>query len=655
MAGTAVETPVADRAGHPLASIIPAFTPPPDGRVKGVVIAGYDSPDLIERIRSALPRNPDGYLTPIFLVEPDRDGPEAVGEGVHAFFGDGAIERFADACRERLTLTLPKHIVAGRADAQDLSRILASTLEQLGAEQQRGVASLEAVLRAKWAKRGLAHWKLRFTSIEQGDTARTLIVTSRYSTFVRYAAEDLAEAFRTIGHEARILIEPDEHALLTALHYLRELDTYDPDCIIAINYPRDVFGAALPEGWPYVCWVQDAMAHLFGGQQPKKGPLEFVTGHIYTHAMANAGYAPEAMLEHPVSVSGAKFHAGPASDAQRARFTCDIAYVSHRSQTPEQFHEWFMRESGFPTQAGPLLERCKREVERAIATWGEQFGEEKLAAASESLANALGRTGDGAFIELLRHQYVSPLSELIIRHQTLRWASEIVREEGLSFKLYGNGWDEHPELADFASGPIEHGDDLRACYQCAAVHLHASAMGSLHQRVFECALSGGVPLVRRSWDELFHHGYLLGKEFIERGLPTDAVSEYRSTPAYWIANHPDLMQMVRFRQRVRSRAHPWDHEWLRGKYAHMHAVPGTSYWDIPVPPEHARAISILGDPLELTFSTKADLRERILRGADRADWRSEVSSGLARRVRDAVGSEKFARRVLDLVASRLTA
>ena len=33
-----------------------------------------------------------------------------------------------------------------------------------------------------------------------------------------------------------------------------------------------------------------------------------------------------------------KFHAAPITSAQRERFACDLAFVSHHSQTPEAMH-----------------------------------------------------------------------------------------------------------------------------------------------------------------------------------------------------------------------------------------------------------------------------------------------------------------------------
>ncbi len=643
---------------HPMCALIPGFELPANGKAKGVVIAGMGAGGLgvVERVLGALPATEDGYEAPVYVVEPEGVGEQAWGERVRVFSGSDAVGAMLAECEARIDLVLPKHVI-GDGSAAWVSEITAG-LERLNDEQQRRVAAGRALLRALWAKRGMGFWRERYEQIRGGDAARVMVVTSRYSTYVKHSADDLAQAFGGLGHETHILMEPDRHALLTALHYVDRIRGFDPDLIIAINYPRSVFGDTLPEGWPYVCWVQDAMAHLFGGAKDSaagsKGALDFLAGHVYTEAVANAGYAPEAVLEHPVCVSTTKFHAGAISTDRAARFACDIAYVSHRSETPEQFHERFMRISGFPAQAAPLLEKCKDAVEGVIERWEDEFGDAALLVAAEELGAGLGRAGDAAFGELLRHQYVAPLAEQLIRHQTLEWAARIAREEGLLLKIYGKGWENHPTLGVFAAGEVGHGDDLRACYQSAAVHLHASVLGCGHQRVYECALSGGVPLCRRSWGELYRHDCVMAKAFLDLGLPEDVGLVKWKEHAYQIANHIELMRVVRYRQRTRPIARFWDHEFLSGTYTHLRNNPKARYWDLGDVPECMRAVGILGDPLELTFSTIDELRERVVRGVKREAWRNEVGAGLAGRARKMVSGERFAERVLGLVGERLT-
>ena len=75
-------------------------------------------------------------------------------------------------------------------------------------------------------------------------------------------------------------------------------------------------------------------------------------------------------------------------------------------------------------------------------------------------------------------------------------AREICRRHGLRLRLFGRGWERHESLAAYAAGDAAPGEDLRRAYATPACHLHASLCTNAHQRVFECALSGGLMLRR---------------------------------------------------------------------------------------------------------------------------------------------------------------
>jgi hypothetical protein len=192
---------------------------------------------------------------------------------------------------------------------------LASGLRALAAEQSALAADLSRELAHRAARRDAAWWRERFASIGGSSGSRrsgkVLVITSRYSTFVRHSAEDLVAALASPGHDATLLMEPEAGETFTAIAYLQAIASIDPDLIVQINFPRWMMGPAVPQGWPHVCWVQDAMPHLFQAANVA-APLDFVIGHIYSGAMLRAGYSSERMLEHPVCVSERKFHRAAA-------------------------------------------------------------------------------------------------------------------------------------------------------------------------------------------------------------------------------------------------------------------------------------------------------------------------------------------------------
>jgi hypothetical protein len=654
MPATAADIPASTLAPAGLSSLIPGFQPPADGRVRGIVLAGLDDPELLTTLLRALPRSADGYETPVYIVAPTATLPTELtpSDRVRIFTGDRAVDDFLADRRAAITLSLPRSILQGGSGAAGWLPRLNHGLAELSRQQQALDHALRAKLDNTARTRGMAHWHARFSAIVSGRSpARVLILTSRYSTFVRHAGEDLAAALGELGHDARVLMEPTPHATLTSCHYLHEIDQFDPDMLVGINYPRASLGNALPEGWPYVCWVQDAMPHLFTGAA-RATALDFVIGHAYAGALERQGYAAGRVLPHPVPVSETKFRPRGRTQDRDARFTCDIAYVSHRSETPAAFHARFLRESGMQGPAAAALERCRAAVADAVSRWATEPSGAELIKAAQSMAQGLGKAGDARIIDLLRHQYVLPLAEQLLRHETLEWAALIARDEGLTLKIFGKGWEAHPTLAEFTAGPLTHGEDLRDCYQSAACHLHASPLGVNHQRVFECAMSGGVALCRRSWEELYHHDWIESRSFILERIEPDLWRNNPRWPVHTIANHPRLMKVIRDRQRMIRKPGGWDHEFHHGQYAHIE-FPGVSYDQTPLPPPYMRAYTILGDILETTFSTPDELRERILLAAKRGTWRDQISTGISARARDAVGMHRFADRMLGLVGHAL--
>ena len=647
-------------APQTLAEIIPGYQYPADGRVRGVVICGMAEHDLIERVIDAVPVMPDGYEPPIYCIEPDKHLAEecvdacelARSARVRVFTGDGCEARFIAFCKDRIGLSLPKDVLAAGTANTSLCQAVIDGIQKLQSIQHVLDASIRARLQAHYAGRQVEQWRVRYASIlDNAGPARVMVVSSRFSTYVRHSAHDLAQSYEKLGHESIVLMEPDPSSLLTTSYYLKRIDEFDPDLIVCINFPRSTMEDAVPEGLPYVCWVQDAMTHLFTGSAESVGPLDFIAGHVYESACEHAGYRPGQILRHVVCASDEKFHAMPVENTVADRFRCDIAYLSHRSEPPQDYHDRFVVGAGLPEDASHAFQRCAGAIDAVIEHWDAGGGMAALASAAHTLASDMGNADEPRFVDLLYHQYVHPFAELTIRRQTLRWAAEISKSDGLSFRIYGNGWDQDPEFAPYAGGPIDHGDELRACYQTAAAHIHASVLGCGHQRVFECALSGGLPLCRRSWDELWQHDCAETRAFILRELPPDVWFYRPRWPAHIVANHPELMQMVRRRQLLRPPPYGWDHEYLGEFYAQIEYDENNKPSDAPVPPEHHRPVRLLGDPLEVTFSTKQELRDRVNRAATRPEWRRDLSMGIAARTKQSVSTKRFAERLLRMVGA----
>ncbi len=473
-----------------------------------IAIEGLDPPLLAQRVLLATVPDDLGYAPRVLLFQREvmraLDGLSMVDlsehlahERVVVFAGEDAGEAYLRWARSRLGVQLRAGCIGTPGAYARLEPSPEHLVAQVCGEQARREGMLRVRIEERSRGRDPGHAARRFGA----DPLRVLIPTCRYSTYIRHASEDLACALRARGHEARVLIEPDSSSRLSVHAYLEAIDTLDPDLVVLINYPRSMAaGGVLPPEIPFVTWYQDAMPHLFDEKVGRSmGPRDFIVGPIDAQMLRRYGYPPERSLAMPVVVSEEKFHAAPVDDDRRARFGCDVAVVTHHSETPEQMRARLRAESRADASGASLLDALDADIEDLV----EQAHRVELRRSLRERMFELcaGRADEEHARRILRH-YAIPLADRIFRHQAIAWAAQVCRKRGWRMRLYGRGWERHPTLGEFAAGELSHGEDLRCAYQCARVTLQMCLTTPLHQRVSECLLSGGLPVCRVTRDHL---------------------------------------------------------------------------------------------------------------------------------------------------------
>lgn len=384
---------------------------------------------------------------------------------------------------------------------------VAERLTQAGREQVvRTRRSREAVENI-YSEREVPWWRARYESASSGGAKlRALVMTTRNSTMVRHVAHDFAEACAGAGIDATVVIEPDDTSRLTPLAVTAEIERVEPDLIVLINNVRSQLTATLPANIPVMTWVQDAMTHLFDEATGRAlGEFDFIVGHLHPELFEKFGFPRERSMYSPVLASEVKFHDAPVDARVRERFECDIAYASHQSETPEQFRDrWLAGPPVGSWVASVMPHLFPRVVEaaRRADVRGAQLLPALREIAAESYRRGMGEEPTARALALVMHSLAEPLAERALRQQMVTWAADTCDRRGWKLHLYGAGWDAHPRFARYAKGILAHGEGLRAAYQCPKLHLHAGLGGVHHQRVMECALSGGCTLVRIKADEV---------------------------------------------------------------------------------------------------------------------------------------------------------
>lgn len=620
--------------------------PPP------LAIEGIDPPWLAEGAWSRLAPNRVGYAAPITLLQADPmeflDGLSAADlcavladERVRVFVGPDASGRWLEDATDRLGEVTMGMAIATPGVRTRISPDAQTVTNRWGAAQAEALRETQARVSGTYAPRDRAWWEERYARAEAGgEPLRVLIPTSRYSTFIRHASEDLAEAFCGLGCDARVVMEP-ENGRPTSVGQLRWADPFEPDLIVLANYFRRDAGLPFPEQVPWVCWIQDAMAHQFKTREFTD--LDFVAGHLHTELRAQDGFPHDRAMPFPLIASERKFHPAPIDAARRERFACEIAYVSHQSETPGAFH------------ARCVAEEPKPEVRRLLDTLRPRVEAEAADPLGESLYNrlralagaAVEQTADGtdALAGYLFRHYALPLADRVVRHQTIGWAASICRRHDWRLRLYGRGWDTHPEFADFACGEVSHGEDLRACYQAASIHLHASVNTLVHQRVMECAMSGGLPVGRLTTDAVHESVGFAEREAVLHGTPcgTDRAT---GAVSYRLSENRPLAAVRPLR------------EWLGLDTPEEYTIAARKI-EAFRKPDHPlsggiHAAWLFGDLREMTVRTEDDLERIVERAVTDGSWRGAQSAGIAERARERCSTTAFAERVLGLVRRSLS-
>ncbi len=518
-----------------------------------IVIEGLSPPWLLENVYEQFPPGETGYALRVSILQADAmqflDGlsmadlsriisedrfhfyiSKTCGLQLSRWFEDNLNVQAAGPCF-RLPSTRLRCTPAPE-------RVIAQTVER----QLEHTASLRTTVLSYYADKGCSYWANRFAEAMpgRGQPLRVLIPTSLFSTFVRFSSSDMARALERKGCHVRLFMEPDYSTRLNTAIYLEEINNFKPDLIILINYPRAVMNGLVPENVPYLCWVQDAMPHLFDRSIGEAStPLDFYCGLLPADLFTKFGYPRSRSVLHPIAVDTHKFHSGSVPGALRDRYACDLAIITHHSQTPDDLHNQLCREAEGNHEVVRIFKLLQPQIHELVHC---DSAEPLLLLLKERTQNVLdqvlGHDHDHRIHALVRNNYVDRLADRMLRHRVLSWAAAAADKNGWDFRIYGNGWEKHPEFSQYNAGPLEHGEDLRCAYQAAKIQLHVSLHGTMHQRVFESALSGGLPVCYRTFS--VHRTRELYRFLVE----TDPDVTKDGMQCYDISKHPAVMSFV---------------------------------------------------------------------------------------------------------------
>ncbi len=358
-------------------------------------------------------------------------------------------------------------------------------------------AALLAALRAHYPSDAAGAIAKRFAQRDR-TPLKIIGITSRFTTFLQYSMRDIAETAQAAGHEFTTLIEPHDYtAALPGETILERILAHQPDLIVMLDHNRAEFKDLYTFDAPFCNWIQDDLPNLFGpGRGAGVTPFDLVFGAIGTLRARQSGYPEDQIRVAPVPVNARRFHAGPLSESDRARYGCEVSFVSNHSIAPERFLDEVYAGAEAPVRR--LIGALDDDLSARIARDDTPAVPLRTNALIQQIAAELGMRIDSLQADQLRRGVIDKLITLRFRQQALEALSRL----GVDLRLYGNGWENHPRLAKYARGPAAHGDELRRIYQATRVNLQLMPTGAIHQRLIEGLFSGGFFLIRRTAADL---------------------------------------------------------------------------------------------------------------------------------------------------------
>lgn len=417
---------------------------------------------------------------------------------VYLFVGPQAWESWRDTLTADSVLPLPATCTTtvrwpGQAASPGLRR-----LAEVNEQRLTTLRQLRQRAEHIYASRDVAWWANRYASAGADDPLRVLCVTSRFTTFLKHSMRDTAEALQRTGFRTHLLIEEADHFMLSPHAYMESFISFQPDLVLLIDHHRHEQPNAFIPNVPLACWIQDPLPNLMSRRAAEPlGPLDFTFGFYKGRCEKEFGYPPDRFFSAPIPVSRSMFSEEPVDEEQALRPTCDVIYVGHLNETIDALRSRWRRQQ--PPEVHPILSRIDTFVDEVLGR-GEHLRDHYSGSDPTALIRRLaGENGNrlaSESAESLFSFYAYRAFDIGFRLQTLRWVAEWARRTGRTFELYGNGWQEVPELAPLAVGPIDHGEPLREAYRRARFAIQTMPAGFQHQRSLEAIASGSLVLCR---------------------------------------------------------------------------------------------------------------------------------------------------------------
>lgn len=439
------------------------------------------------------------YSHPVYLFEPDiirlaawlhcEDHSELLDdERVYLFVGSDAVERFGACLADEPGLAVPE-IFVNQCGIDSFTEQVRQAAQRVQTMREAELGRLVDDLESRYRDRGSAYWAEHFKP-----PGRVLAVTSRHTTMLQYSARDTLQALERLGYEPHLLIEAKDHHQFSTIDMYRSILDLDPVMLFFLDHLR-YENPHFPKSIPFLTWIQDSMANLLCRRAGESiGPFDFVCGYFVERCVKEFGYPEKRFASVDIPVSTRVFHDEPLDAQSQEIYGCDVSFVSNASTPIDRFYESIT--STYPEAHRPILDRVYPRVCEMLEQDEHKKPFDAVLAMVRSVATEVGASIDDRQLEFIATNFAYRVFDWGRRQQSLEWVAAWARRTGRRLRIYGRGWEDHPTLAEFAAGPLEHGEALRRAHRGSKLALQLIPSGFRHQRSYELLASGTLPLTR---------------------------------------------------------------------------------------------------------------------------------------------------------------
>ena len=467
---------------------------------------------FFERIHAATINTFLGYSCALYVVEPDtawlaillhlNDWTTLLSDPrVLLYFGEDCLDQLRRAWDADVDLPWPQSAFsAGPASGESPA---VRMVRQAGTAREKTIRDSLAEIEEQYATRDIGYWATRFGEALSGSgkPLRILAAVSTHTSFLQHSMRDARRALEALGHEVRVLTEDRPFTIIGPLTYHKAIRDFNPDVFFMFDHLRPECASIIPRNLPILTWDQDQLPHVFTPQNLAKiAPHDFIVGCSKFHCVT-LGCNPRQLLNARVPTCPEQFSGHDLTDEELAKYTCDVSYVSHASQTPAEFHD-AERASYSDPAIPPFLDVMYELLPEQLARYRVVDGG-VMSAVFEEACRRRGVTQVGADLRArLCGWYLWRLGDRMFRHEALEWVGAWAARTGRTFRIYGNGWEKHPSLSAYAAGPAQNGRELLCVYRASQINLQLMPAGFVHQRSLDGLAAGGFFLGRYVPDDL---------------------------------------------------------------------------------------------------------------------------------------------------------